>query len=321
MSIINVNELKKTYKTFKKEKGISASIKSLFSRKYEYVNAVNNINFSINKGEFVGFIGPNGAGKTTTIKMLSGILHPTDGNLNVLNYNPFDKKRDFLKQIALVSAQKTQLWWDIPAQDSFSLLQTIYDVDKKTAYEQINYLSSFLKVKELLEIPIRNLSLGERMKMELIGSLLHKPKILFLDEPSIGLDFISRQDIRNFLSKYNRESGATIILTSHYLEDIKELCKRIIIINNGVIIYDGKVDDIYNNYKDKVIFRLITQNIEKYKKLCKDKIIGEADSYIDILIEKDIESIFLSEINKNNDAKLEFREFDLEYVVRDYYGY
>lgn len=317
---LEIKNLQKDYKIFKKEDGIIGSLKSIFNRKFETITAVNKISFQINEGEMVGFIGPNGAGKTTTLKILSGIIYPTEGEVNVLGYTPQEKKEKFLKQIAFISAQKTQLWWDLPALDSFIIFRVIYDIDKKIYEEKIKYLSKILHVEKLLNIPIRKLSLGERMKLELIGSLLHTPKVIFLDEPTIGLDFISRQEIRNFLIKYNREYKATIILTSHYFEDIIELCKRLIIINKGEIIYNGQLQDIFNKYKDKKIIRV--KNVvdkkmyeNKYGKL----VVQEGADFLDILLEKQNEKKFISQCHESEE--IEVKNVNLEAIIRDYYEY
>lgn len=239
--IISVKNVSKTYDILRKEPGLFGSIKTLVSRKYEKKTAVDNIDFSIDEGDFIGFIGPNGAGKTTTIKMLSGIIHPSSGDIKVMGFTPKKLQNSFKKQFAITMGQKNQLWWDIPALDSFELLTEIYELSKADYKHNLEELTALLEVKNLLKVPLRNLSLGERMKMEIIGSLLHNPKVLFLDEPTIGLDVTSRRKIREFLKYINKEKKITIILTSHYLEDIQELCNRIIAINKGKIIYDGSI--------------------------------------------------------------------------------
>jgi len=238
-AVIEVRELRKVYISHKKEPGFLGSLKGLIRRKYIRTEAVKGISFSVEEGEFVGFIGPNGAGKTTTLKLLSGLLYPTDGEAKVLGFVPWGRKDDFRRQIAFVTGQKTQLWWDLPAIESFSLSKEIYDIPNKTFDERVDYLTSLLSVKDLLDIPVRNLSLGERMKLELVGSLLHNSAVLFLDEPTIGLDVVSQKQIRDFLKEYNRTQKATIILTTHYMRDIEDLCERVIVINNGVLVFDG----------------------------------------------------------------------------------
>lgn len=206
--------------------------------------AVNNVSFTINKGEFVGFLGPNGAGKTTTLKMLSGILYPTQGDAKVLGYTPWERKLAFKRKISMVMGQKSQLWWELPPIDTFELYKTVYQISEKKYRIQLKRLSELLDVHEFLNTPVRQLSLGQRMKCELIAALLYEPEVLFLDEPTIGLDYQSQKKMRAFLKQYNEESKATILLTSHYMDDIKELCPRIIVINQGSIVYDGSFAEL-----------------------------------------------------------------------------
>ncbi|MFC1613571.1 ATP-binding cassette domain-containing protein [Patescibacteria group bacterium] len=247
-SIITVNQLTKKYDYYKKQAGMMASIKSLFKRQKLFVDAVKEINFNIEEGELIGFLGPNGAGKTTTLKMLSGILYPTSGAAKVLGHIPWKREKEYQKQFALVMGQKNQLWWDLPAMESFVLNKEIYEVDDKSFKNTLAELMEVLDIKDFVNIPVRKLSLGQRMKCELIAALLHKPKILFLDEPTIGLDVVSQQNIRDFLKKYNEENRTTIILTSHYMEDIESLCKRVIIIDTGKIMYDGNLDELIRSH-------------------------------------------------------------------------
>lgn len=237
--VISISKLSKHYKVPVREAGLKASVVSLFNRKYREVRAVDEIGFTIQPGEVVGFLGPNGAGKTTTLKMLSGLLHPTSGQVSVLGYEPRKRQADFLSQITLVMGNRNQLAWDLPALDSFELNRAIYaipqDEFKKTRDEFID----LLEVKDLVQKPVRNLSLGERMKMEIIGALLHKPKVLYLDEPTIGLDVTMQRRIRRFVAEYNQRFGATVLLTSHYMADVEALCKRVIVIHHGKLLYDG----------------------------------------------------------------------------------
>lgn len=253
------------------------SIKALFKRKKLYAHAVNNISFEIKKGEFVGFIGPNGAGKTTTLKMLSGILHPTSGKIHIAGFNPWDRKPEFQKKFALVMGQKNQLWWDLPPIESYMLFKEMYQIPEKRFNKNLKELTKMLNVEEILNVQVRKMSLGQRMKCELVGALLHDPDILFLDEPTIGLDVVSQANIRDFLKKYNKERGATIILTSHYMEDIKRLSKRMIMINKGEIMYDGSFKKFTDTYaKDRVIEATFTKEVvqkdlTKYGKVIKYK--------------------------------------------------
>lgn len=250
MAAISVKGLSKFYQVHKKEPGLSGSIKSLFNRKYYDVKAVDDISFEIGEGELVGFIGPNGAGKTTTLKTLSGLLYPTSGDVSVLGYTPWKRQTEFQKQFALVMGQKNQLWWDLPAIESFILNKEIYEVPKPQYEKTLEELSTLLDVKDLLKVQVRKLSLGERMKMELIAALIHSPKVLFLDEPTIGLDVVAQKKMRDFVKAYNLKYKATIILTSHYMDDVKELCKRIIIIDKGKKLYDGDLEEIIHKYAD-----------------------------------------------------------------------
>ncbi|NTV46041.1 MAG: ATP-binding cassette domain-containing protein [Chlorobiales bacterium] len=262
--MISVSQLRKEFRIFKKAPGLLGSFKSLFNRKYEIQVAVSDISFDIQRGELVGFLGPNGAGKTTTLKMLSGLLYPTSGEVSVLGYKPYERDNEFRKQFSLVLGQKNQLWWDLPAYDSFLLLKEIYEISDAAFDLEINRLSSLLNVEDKLEIQVRRLSLGERMKMELIGSLLHAPKVLFLDEPTIGLDVVAQKTIRDFIKAYNQESQTTILLTSHYMQDIEALCKRVIIIDKGKLFFDGQLDDVLDRFSSEKILSLEFQHpIEK----------------------------------------------------------
>ncbi len=248
MPIIEVKNLSKTYEYYKKEPGFIQSLKGLFRREKLYAQAVSEINFSIEEGELVGFLGPNGAGKTTTLKMLSGILHPSGGEARVLGYVPWKRQAAYQKQFALIMGQKNQLWWDLPAMESFILNKEIYEIPDAEFGKNLDELVDLLGVREILSVPVRKLSLGQRMKCELIAALLHKPRVLFLDEPTIGLDVVAQKNIRDFIKRYNREKKTTIILTSHYMEDIKELCERVIIIDHSRILYDGKLAELINKY-------------------------------------------------------------------------
>ncbi|RPI92282.1 MAG: ATP-binding cassette domain-containing protein [Chloroflexi bacterium] len=241
---ILVENLSKTYQVPEREGGFGAAVRSFFKRKYKDVKAVQEVNFKIRRGEIVGFLGPNGAGKTTTLKMLSGLLHPTGGNAHVLGFTPWQLKSEYLRSMTLVMGQRNRLSWDIPAADSFLLNQAIYripDDEYKKTYEELDEL---LELEPLMKKPVRNLSLGERMKCEIAAGLLHRPKVLFLDEPTIGLDITGQARIREFLREYNKRTGATVLLTSHYMADVTALCERIIIIHHGQLKYDGGIGDL-----------------------------------------------------------------------------
>lgn len=274
--VISVKHLSKHYKAYQKEPGFVGSVKSLFHRKYEIIKAVNDISFDIVEGELIGFIGPNGAGKTTTLKTLSGLLYPTKGKVFVLGFTPFERKNQFLKQIALVMGQKNQLWWDLPPIETFLLNKEIYEVPKKHFDETLHDLSRLLEIEDILKIQVRKLSLGQRMKCELVAALLHSPKILFLDEPTIGLDVVMQKKLREFIKEYNRKYKATIILTSHYMGDVEALCKRVIIINHGTILFDGLLADLVKRFAPyKMISVVFAQEVDA-KKLDD---LGEVKSY------------------------------------------
>lgn len=264
--VIKVKNLKKHFRIHQKEPGLAGSVKSLFARKYEQVKAVDGISFEINEGELVGFIGPNGAGKTTTLKCLSGLLYPTAGLVSVLNFIPWDRKPEFQKQISLVMGQKNQLWWDLPPMETFILNKEIYEVPEKQFKKTLNELVDLLELKDVLKVQVRKLSLGQRMKCELIASLLHSPKVLFLDEPTIGLDVVMQKKMRDFIKGYNRRFQASIILTSHYMEDVKELCRRVIIIDEGKIIFDGQFEKIVKKFADyKVLSLVLADKVDSQK--------------------------------------------------------
>jgi ABC-2 type transport system ATP-binding protein len=254
--IVKVDHLSKSFEYYKKELGLKNSFKNLFYREKLYKEAVNAISFEIEEGEMVGFLGPNGAGKTTTLKMLSGILHPTAGRASVLGYVPWERKKAFKMQFAIVMGQKAQLWWDLPANESLFLNKCIYEIDDRAYQATLAELTELLDVKDLLNVQVRRLSLGERMKMELIAALIHKPRLIFLDEPTIGLDILSQKRMREFFKYYNQEKKATVILTSHYIEDIEDLCKRAIIINEGRIVFDGDLHRVNDVFAQSKVIRL-----------------------------------------------------------------
>lgn len=257
MKTISVSNLAKHYQVFEKEPGLKGSIKALFNRKHKTVRAVDGISFKIEEGELIGFIGPNGAGKTTTLKCLSGLLFPTSGEVDVLGFNPWEKKHEFLKKISLVMGQKNQLWWDLPAIETFILNKEIYEIPDDQYQKTLNNLVKLLDVGKILNIQVRRLSLGQRMKCELIAALLHSPKVLFLDEPTIGLDVVMQKNMREFVREYNQEFGATIILTSHYMGDVKELCRRVVIIDKGRLIFDGELIEIIKKYADHKFLQVV----------------------------------------------------------------
>ncbi|MGB9006875.1 MAG: ATP-binding cassette domain-containing protein [Candidatus Aminicenantales bacterium] len=245
---IRIRNLSKTFVVTKREAGLRAALRSLVHRRKEEVRAVDGISFDLAPGEVVGFLGPNGAGKTTTLKMLSGLLHPTSGELAVLGYRPWKREKAFLRQITLVMGQRNQLVWDIPAADSFELNRAIYRIPAADYRRTVDELSDLLELKPLLGKPVRNLSLGERMKCEIAASLLHRPQVVFLDEPTIGLDVTMQRRIRSFIAEYNRRNGATVLLTSHYMADVEALCRRVIVIHRGRLLYDGQLSALVRSF-------------------------------------------------------------------------
>lgn len=247
-AVIQLRDLTKTYTIHEREPGTFAAIRSLFKRKSRAVHAVSEISFSIDEGEIVGFLGPNGAGKTTTLKMLSGLLHPTSGSADVLGYQPYSRDHAYLKQMALIMGQRNQLVWDIPASDTYEVNRVIYDIPRKQFDDTLAELVELLDLKELIKKPVRNLSLGERMKCEIAGVLLHRPKIVFLDEPTIGLDVSAQRIIREFIQEYNQRHKATIMLTSHYMADVEALCERVIIIHQGKLLFDGALTSLLDRF-------------------------------------------------------------------------
>ncbi len=265
---IVVSHLTKNFRKREKEKNFSGFVRSLVAPRYKEKYAVKDVSFTIEKGELVGFIGANGAGKTTTLKMLSGLLYPTSGSVRVMGHEPFARDERLLRNISLLMGQRRQLWWDLPVIDSLKLNKEIYDIKESEFTKTINELGEMFDAKKLYDDPPRTLSLGERMKCELIASILHKPKVLFLDEPTIGLDIVMQRQVRDFIKEFNNRYKSTIILTSHYMEDVKELCKRIIIINSGEIVYDGALSDLTKSVGDyKLLTVMFTEDIPEDKLL------------------------------------------------------
>ena len=263
--MISVSELSKTFYVHKKAPGLKGSLKALFRREKIAKHAVRKVSFEIGEGEIVGLVGANGAGKTTLIKMLAGIIHPSEGEARVLGHVPWERHNDFRSQIALIMGQKAQLWWDLPAADCFLLLKEIYRIPDDTYRERLDYLAGVLQIEKELNVQIRRLSLGERMKMELIATLLHGPRVVFLDEPTIGLDIGAQRAIRDFILQYREEHKPAMILTSHYMEDIQRLCKRIIIIREGEFVYDGTLAQVVERYADH---KVITAHFHKQSDPC-----------------------------------------------------
>ncbi|MEY2558628.1 MAG: viologen exporter family transport system ATP-binding protein [Verrucomicrobiota bacterium] len=256
MSVIETRGLTKIYRTYRKESGLRGSIKGLVRRKYDETRAAEDVTFSIEEGELVGFLGPNGAGKTTVLKMLSGLLNPSSGEARVLGFIPWERSNEMKRQFSLVMGQKNALWWDLPAQESLELNRAIYGIDRGRFKKVVGGLSELLNVEDKMNVMVRELSLGERMKMELISALIHEPRVLFLDEPTIGLDVVSQKRVREFLRLYNSEHRIVTMLTSHYMQDIEELCDRVIIIDHGKIFFDGPLNSIIDRFSGYKIISL-----------------------------------------------------------------
>jgi ABC-2 type transport system ATP-binding protein len=246
--VVRVDGLRKVFKVPEREAGLRASVRSLYARRWREVRAVDGVSFELQPGEVVGFLGPNGAGKTTTLKMLSGLLHPTGGDVRVLDHVPWKRERDYLRRITLVMGNRNQLQWDLPALDSFELNRAIYRLPREDFTRTRDELIELLDIGDLVRKPVRQLSLGERMKVEVVGSLLHLPQVLFLDEPTIGLDVTMQKRIRHFVASYNERYGATVLLTSHYMADVEALCRRVIVIHHGRILFDGRLDALADEF-------------------------------------------------------------------------
>ncbi|MBT3344384.1 MAG: ATP-binding cassette domain-containing protein [Gemmatimonadetes bacterium] len=248
MAALTCSHLSKTYQVPVRDPGLWNAAKSLIHRRHRDVEAVKDVSFSVEAGEVVGFLGPNGAGKTTTLKMLSGLLQPTDGEAQVLGFQPFRRQRDFLRQITLVMGNRNQLVWDIPVADSFERNRAIYRLERPAFTDTVDMLTELLDLSSLLDKPVRNLSLGERMKCEVAAALLHRPQILFLDEPTLGLDVTMQRRIRSFIADYNAQSGATVLLTSHYMADVEALCERVVVIHHGQLLFDGQLAELVRRF-------------------------------------------------------------------------
>ncbi len=319
MAVIEVSNLTKSFKIYKKQPGIVGSLQSFFQRQYYEKKAVNNVSFEIEEGELVGFIGPNGAGKTTTLKCLSGLICPSAGKVSVLGYDPFARNYDFLRKISLVMGQKNQLWWDLPPMESFLLNKEIYQVKDIDFKKNIEELAELMDIKEILNVQVRKLSLGQRMKCELVGQLIHTPKVLFLDEPTIGLDVVMQQRLRNFIKKYNQRYQATIILTSHYMEDVEELCKRVIIIDHGKKLYDGKLAEISQKFSQHKIIKIIFNKEVAKKELDKLGIVKYYD-YPEVTLyvkREDVNQITSKILADFPVADINIQEPDIQRIIRN----
>ncbi|HEX4708426.1 MAG TPA: ATP-binding cassette domain-containing protein [Candidatus Udaeobacter sp.] len=256
MPAIEASNLTKVYRTYRKERGLRGAVKGLLRRRYDETRAADQVSFQIEEGEFVGFLGPNGAGKTTVLKMLSGLLNPTSGDARVLGFIPWERRNEMKRQFSLLMGQKNALWWDLPAQESLELNRAIYGIDRGRFQKVVDGLSELLEVRDKMNVMVRELSLGERMKMELIAALIHEPRVLFLDEPTIGLDVVSQKRVREFLRIYNEQNHIVTLLTSHYMQDIEELCDRVLVIDRGKIFFDGPLTEIVDRFSSYKVLSL-----------------------------------------------------------------
>ncbi len=320
MNIVETQNLTKTYRRFVKPEGLSGSIRNLWKREYEEKSAVRNFDFALKEGEFIGLIGPNGAGKTTLTKMLTGIIAPTSGKISVMGFYPNDLKNEFKRQYAVVMGQKSQLFFELTTNDTMRLFKEIYELDEKEFRETKEYFTELFDVRELMDVQVRTLSLGERMKMELIVALLHNPRILFLDEPSIGLDAIASNQIRKFLKQVNQERGTTIILTSHYMEDISTLCERSVVIHHGCKVYDGRTEELFARYqKNKKITACFSREISPGESLPMAEIVEKTPHKLVFIVPKEAACAALAAIMPWNPTDIAVEEDEIGTVVERIY--
>jgi len=320
---IKTHNLSKSFKIFKRNPGLRAAIKSFLKRDYFMFDALKNINLEIKKGEILGILGENGAGKTTLIKLIIGLLHPTSGKISVDNYIPWQRNHDYLKKVSVVMGQKNQLWWDIPASESFLLNKHIYNIEDASYNKILNELVDLLDVREKIDIQVRRLSLGERMKMEIIASLLHSPSIVLLDEPTLGLDVISQSKIRDFVKYHNEQYQTTFVITSHYTKDIQEMCERVFVLNKGEQIYDGNFKELINkiNPKRKFIYEL-SENYDKVflNDLSKQFNFNINDNIITAeLPEKILQDLLSQLLIKTSPVSLSFEDLPVEETMKNFF--
>jgi len=317
--VIRAEELTKIYRTYQKKPGLAGAIQGLFRREYSQTIAANAVSFSVEEGELVGFLGPNGAGKTTVLKMLSGLLHPTSGEATVLGYRPWRRENAYQRQFALLLGQKNQLWWDLPALESFELNRQIYGVPRKAFAQTLEELVELLEIRDKLRVMVRELSLGERMKMELIAALLHGPRVLYLDEPTIGLDVVSQKKVRDFLKRYTQERKITTLLTSHYMADIQELCRRVIIIDHGRIFFDGQLTDVIERFaRFKVVGFTCVSGFNGFDFRRAGEIVESSPITVKLKVPRDNLTTLCREVmNRFELSDLSVQETPVEDVIRD----
>jgi viologen exporter family transport system ATP-binding protein len=321
MSAIEASGLTKVYRTYRKEGGLRGSIKGLVRRKYQETRAADNVSFKIEQGELVGFLGPNGAGKTTVLKMLSGLLNPSAGEARVLGFVPWERRNEMKRQFSLLMGQKNALWWDLPAQESLELNRAIYGIDRAKFRQVVGGLSELLEVGDKMNVMVRELSLGERMKMELISALIHEPRVLFLDEPTIGLDVVSQKRVREFLRVYNKEHEIVTMLTSHYMQDIEELCDRVIIIDHGKIFFDGPLNDIIDRFSGAKILSLTFEDPAERDFTAYGEVIEQTPASVQLKVPRAKVTETCRELLANCQVTdINVQELPVEEVIRQLFG-
>jgi ABC-2 type transport system ATP-binding protein len=321
MALIEVNQVVKDYKINQRKKGVWGSIINVFSPSFKMIRAVNDISFSIEKGEMVGFIGPNGAGKSTTIKMLSGILYPTAGSITVAGLTPYTQRQEHVKRIGVVFGQRTQLWWDLPVIDTFDLLKYIYRIPDKVYENNMELFNELLGLKDFSSQPVRQLSLGQRMRADIAAALIHNPEIVFFDEPTIGLDVVAKEKIRGFIREMNKEKNTTMLFTTHDMQDIEKTCNRMIIIDKGIKIYDGNVEEIKKKYGRER--SLIVEFNEKYQiSIPGVQVIDENENKKRFIFDRDSISVhnLISDLtSRYSIIDLTIKEPEIESIIREIY--